>query len=462
MKDAAKKINQLQGELVMTVGAEWVSRKDNSLIAQPRTAEEVAHILRAANREGIPVRPKGGGTGWWSSTAPPEGGVLLHLTRMNEVISVNEDVMAVTAEAGILFEKLDQILGAKGYRVILFPESGKIATLGGHIQTWGTAPHSSSVYEDQATQVLGLKVVLPTGEIIPTGTGAVPAAGGHFARRFFPADLTGLFLGAEGAFGVIVQAALKIHRQPEAILARIVAFQAVPPLIRLLRRLQEAQRSGGLGTLVEQRVVPKEMMTTAIPRLRSAFSRDGRYTLVLRAEGERTDAERHLAKACALVVEEGGEIAEDEIPEWWSGRFVVQAASLGKGGKIMIVAFAPFGRLQEVFALTDDFGKKHALNLGVFGYPFGGPVLLAHTTIPWDAVKPESREKALVRAREFMEALVRIGCVPHRVGTDFLPVLAKNLDPEYYEFVNRIKAMFDPNGIMNPGILLPTQGRSDS
>jgi FAD/FMN-containing dehydrogenase len=374
---------------------------------------------------------------------------------MIEVLSVNEDVMAVTAEAGITFEKLDEILGAKGYRVILFPESGKIATLGGHIQTWGTAPHSSSVYEDQATQVLGLKVVLPTGEIIPTGTGAVPAAGGHFARRFFPADLTGLFLGSEGAFGVIVQAALKIHRKPEAILARIVAFQAVPPLIRLLRRLQEAQRSGGLATLVEQRVVPKEMMITAIPRLRSAFSKEGRYTLVLRAEGDRSDAQRHLARTCALVVEEGGEIAEDEIPEWWSGRFVVQAASLGKGQKIMIVAFAPFGRLQEVFALTDDFGKKHSLNLGVFGYPFGGPVLLAHMTIPWDAVKPESREKALAQAREFMEALVRIGCVPHRVGTDFLPVLAKNLDPGYDEFVKRIKAMLDPNGIMNPGVLVP-------
>jgi FAD/FMN-containing dehydrogenase len=76
-------------------------------------------------------------------------------------------------------------------------------------------------------------------------------------------------------------------------------------------------------------------------------------------------------------------------------------------------------------------------------------------TIPWDAVKPESREKALAQAREFMEALVRIGCVPHRVGTDFLPVLAKNLDPGYDEFVKRIKAMLDPNGIMNPGVLVP-------
>jgi FAD/FMN-containing dehydrogenase len=162
-----------------------------------------------------------------------------------------------------------------------------------------------------------------------------------------------------------------------------------------------------------------------------------------------------MARACALAVEEGGEIAEDEIPEWWSGRFVVQAASLGKGQKIMIVAFAPFGCLQEAFSLTEKFGQKHNLKLGLIGYPFGGPVLLAHAVIPWDAAKPEAREKALAQAREYMEALVRIGCVPHRVGTDFLPIMIEKLNPGYYEFVKRIKRMLDPKGIMNPGVIVP-------
>ena len=455
MKDLAERINQLEREAADTVGADWVSRKGNSLIVQPRRAEEVAAILRKANQTGTPVRPKGGGTGWWSSTQPPEGGILLHMTRMNEVISIDEDLMTVTVEAGITFDKVDEALSAKGYRIVLFPESGKVATMGGHIQTWGTAPHSSSVYEDQATQILGLKVVLPTGEIISTGTGAVPTAGGHFARRFFPADLTGLFLGSEGALGVIVQAALKIHRQPEVILIRIIGFREVPPLIHLLRRIQESQRGGGLATLVEQRVIPKEMMVTTIPRLQAGLPQEVRYLLVVRTEGDRADAERHLAKACTLAIEEGGEIAKDEIPEWWSGRFVVQAASLGQGRKVMIVAFTPFGRLQEAFNLAEEFGKKHNLKLPLIGYPFGGPLLLAHAVIPWDAARPETRERALAQAREFMEALVRIGCVPHRVGTDFLPIMAEMLDPGYYNFVKRIKKMLDPNGIMNPGVLVP-------
>jgi FAD/FMN-containing dehydrogenase len=197
------------------------------------------------------------------------------------------------------------------------------------------------------------------------------------------------------------------------------------------------------------------MMVTAIPRLQAALPQEVQYILVLRVEGDRADAERHLAKACAFGVEEGGEIAKDDIPEWWSGRFVVQAASLGKGQKIMIVAYAPFGRLPEAFALAEEFGKKHDLKLRLIGYPFGGPVLLAHAVIPWDTAKPETQQAALAQAREFMEALVRIGCVPHRVGTDFLPVIVKSIDPEYYHFVKRIKKMLDPKGIMNPGVIVP-------
>ncbi len=455
MKESTEKINRLQGELAGIVGADWVSKRGTSLVVQPRTAEEIASVLRTANQTATPVRPRGGGTGWWSSTRPPEGGILLNVTRMNEVIAVDEDLMTVTAEAGIAFEKLDEALGSKGYRIVLFPESGRVATLGGHIQTWGTAPHSSTVFEDQATQLLGMRVVLPTGEIIPTGTGAVTTAGGDFARRFFPADLTGLFLGSEGAFGVITQATLKIHRRPETILMRIIGFRRTEPLIRLLRRLQNGQRGGGLSTLVEQRIIPREMITAAIPRLETTLPREAPYFIVLRAEGDRADAERHMAQACAFGVEEGGEISEDDIPEWWSGRYFVQAASLGKGGKIMIVAFTPFGRLQEAFALAEDFGNRHNLTLRLVGYPFGGPVLLAHALVPWNPAQPGSRDKALVLAREFMEALLRIGCVTHRVGSDFLPVLVEKLDPAYYDFVKRIKRVLDPNGIMNPGVLVP-------
>ena len=150
MVHGEKKIDRLQEELSERIGPEWVTRKGASLILKPRTGEEVTAVLQAANRTETPVRPRGGGTGWWSSTLPPEDGILLRMTRMNEVLAIDEDVMTVRVEAGITFAKLEEALGAKGYRIMIFPESGRTATMGGHIQTWGTSPHTSSVFEDQA------------------------------------------------------------------------------------------------------------------------------------------------------------------------------------------------------------------------------------------------------------------------------------------------------------------------
>jgi FAD/FMN-containing dehydrogenase len=343
---------------------------------------------------------------------------------------------------------------------MIFPESGRAATLGGHIQTWGTSPHTSSVFEDQATQIVGLKTVLPTGEIVPIGTGAVTTAAGHFNRRFFPADLTGLFLGSEGAFGVVTEVALKIYRPPEASRTRVAGFPDAQAAVHALRRFQEAHRGGGIATLIEQRLVPREMLLATIPRLREAFPEAFRLLLVLRAEGDLDDVQRHMDKACQLSRESGGTLFAGDLPEWWEGRFgSFPAAGLGKGPRIMIVALVPFGRVVEAFSMAGSFGEKWGMNLNLRGYPFGGPVFLAHASIPWEAGRPEGREEALARAREMMEALMGIGAVPHRVGTDFLPVLMEKLDPGYAALVKGLKKMLDPKGIMNPGVVVAGQER---
>lgn len=447
------KIDRLREEFSACIGEKWVSRQDASVIVKPRTAEEVAVILQTANRTATPVRPKGGGTGWWTSTQPPAEGILLQLTRMNEVLVIDEQLMTVTVEAGITFSMLEEALGPKGFRVMIFPESGRTATMGGHIQTWGTSPHTSSVFEDQATQIVGMKVVLPTGEIVSTGTGALSTAAGHFARRFFPADLTGLFLGSEGAFGVITEASLKIYRQPECSLTRVAGFTNVERAVDALRSFQSAQRGGGLSTLVEQRLVPREMLMAAMPRLKGSVTEGIQLLLLLRAEGDRADVQRHMDRACDLSRQQGGSVVEDDFPEWWAGRFgSFPAAALGKGPRIMLVAMVPFDRIAEAFSIVDTFEKKHGLGLKLRGYPFGGPVFLAHASISWGAARPEGRKEALAQARELMKALIRIGAVPHRVGTDFLPVLIEKLDPGYRELTARVRSMLDPNGVMSQNI----------
>jgi glycolate oxidase len=445
----------LQESLSGIVGAEWVLKHPAYLTVKPKTSDEISKILTVANTMNIPVAARGGGTGWWSSTRPGEGGIQVDMTRMDEVLLIDEDAMTVTVETGITFSKLEAKIHDKGYRIAIFPESGKRATVGGHIETWGTSPYTSSVFEDQATQVVGLKVVLPTGEIVPTGSGALATASGSFGRRFFPSDVSGLFIGAEGALGIITEAALKLHRLPEVVMTRMVGFKDLRSAITTLRKLQDAQRAGGLSTIVEQRFMPKESLATVIPRLEEHLSESSKIFLAIRSEGDSIDVKGHMKTACELSAGEGGTVVDDDVPEWWEGHLgLFEAAVIGRRPRIMLVAMVPFGTFFEASDFIETFGKKHGMKIVLAGYPFGG-ILLTHAIIRSEAPTAAAREKTLGLAREIMAALVDRGCVPHRIGTDFLPVLIPRLDPSYLALVKKIKALLDPNGIMHPGVLLP-------
>lgn len=450
-----KDLGYLHESLAEIVGVGRVSAHRSHIVVKPGTSEEISEMLKLANKMKIPVIPRGGATGWWSNTRPADGGILIDMGRMNTVLMIDEDAMTVRTEAGITFSQLESALCAKGYRIVIFPESGKRATVGGHIQTWGTSPYSSSVFDDQATQIVGLKVVLPTGEIVPTGAGAVASATGSFGRRFFPSDLTGLFIGAEGGLGIITEAVLKLHRLPGSIMTRMMGFRELKGAIAALRKIQDIQRGGGLSTIAEQRYMPKDSLVTAVPRIERWLPKSSTIFLAIRADGDTSDVWRHMALACEIGVNQGGTVVDDDVPEWWEGHFgLFEAAVTGSRPRVMLVAMVPFGILPKAVESTEKFGRELGVKVVALGYPFEG-IVLFHVVIPCKASTPNAREEALASARKLMEALMDMGCVPHRIGTDFLPVLIPKLNPAYFELVRRIKGVLDPNGIMHPGVILP-------
>ena len=102
-----------------------------------------------------------------------------------------------------------------------------------------------------------------------------------------------------------------------------------------------------------------------------------------------------------------------------------------------------------------ESGKSIGIQLSFLGYPISGPIILAHAIIAAEHPAIKTRTRALSQGRKLMEAMMKMGCVPHRVGTDFLPLVAKRLSPEYYGLVKKIKKLLDPRGVLRPEIIEP-------
>ena len=181
---------------------------------RPSSTQEVAGIVKLASEHRIPLVPYGGGTGVMGAITPLRGGIAVDLKRMNRVIGINSEDRAATVEAGIILGDLDSALHEKGLLLGHDPYSVPIATVGGAISTNGVG-YRAARYGSMGEQVLGLEVVMPNGEVLQTRAVPKTSAG---------PSLHLLFIGSEGALGIITRATLRVFRLPEARVFKTIAF----------------------------------------------------------------------------------------------------------------------------------------------------------------------------------------------------------------------------------------------
>ena len=166
----------------------------------PGSAAEVAAIVRLANEHRFPVVPRGAGTGRSGGSVPIEGGVVLVMTRLNRILEISRPDLVAVVEPGVILTRLKQAVEAQGLYYPPDPASADFCTIGGNVAecAGGAVAVQYGVTRDY---VLGLEVVLPTGELITAGTRTMKGVVGY--------DLTRLFLGSEGTLGVITRITLK-------------------------------------------------------------------------------------------------------------------------------------------------------------------------------------------------------------------------------------------------------------
>jgi len=414
----------------------------------PTSAEQVAAVVRLANRESIPFVARGAGTGLSGGCLPAEGGLVISMMRMNRVLEVDYDNQIAVVEPGLVNLHLSWAVGPRGFYFAPDPSSQQACTIGGNIANNSGGPHTLK-YGVTVNHVLGLEVVLPDGEIVWLG-GKTRDALGY--------DLAGVFVGSEGTFGIATKIVVRILKKP----------QAVKTVLAVFDRIEQA--SAAVSAIIAAGLVPAavEMIDQlTIQAVEDAFGcgypRDAAAALLIEldglAVGMSAQADRIVAacrEAGAREVRAAADEAERQL--LWKGR----KSAFGAYGRVspaymVMDGVIPRTKLPYVLSRVNEIVAAHGLRVGNVFHAGDGNL---HPNILYDPRTPGEEARVVAAGAEIMKVCAEVGgsiSGEHGIGlekADFMPFI---FSPADLALMQRLKDAFNPRGLCNPGKVFPTR-----
>lgn len=416
-------------------------------IVHPGSAQEIAAIMQVANKYKIPVVPWGGGSGTQGGAAPVVGGIIVDTKRLNQIIEIDEKSLTVTAQAGIIGTQLEWALNECGLTLPHYAASANCATLGGYLAPRGTGTISTK-YGKAEDMVLSMQIVLPTGEIIRTAPVPQHAAGPDWPR---------LFLGAEGTFGIITEATMQVDYLPETRLLRAVLFDNLGNALEAGRQMMTRR----LQPMVI-RLYDEESTTTHVKHV-LGIDFQGAY-MVVGFDGDADLAALQERKALEICASLGAQdVGREPGERWWEHRydFYYPPKSLKLPWMYGTTeTISTYDKIEQIYwaqkrAVENEYKAHNLRYIGHFSHWFHWGVMLYSRFIieepPQDAAVALQLHNRVWNTA--MSAVIDNGGMineHHGVGLK----LARFMRRQYgdaWPFMERLKQVIDPNGIMNPG-----------
>jgi glycolate oxidase len=409
----------------------------------PQSAEEISHVLRLANSENFPVTPRGAGSGFSGGSLPVEGGVVLSLERMNHVLEIDSENLIAVVEPGVV--NLDLQIEAERFGLFFPPDpsSLKFCTIGGNIAECAGGPRAVK-YGVTRDYVLGLEVVLPTGEIIDTGVKTLKGVVGY--------DLTRLIVGSEGTLGIVTRATLRLLPLPEAVKTMLAVFNDLPDTGRAIL------------SIMNSRIIPSaiEFMDAVSigcveESLSMGLSKNTEAILLIELDGESGAIDRQSAVVRDICMQHNAvnvRVASDkrETKDLWRIRRSISPSLIKlKPYKMNEDIVVPRSKIPDLIAGVRDIAGKKNVIIATFGHAGDGNI---HINIMVD----NNNHDELRRGKEAVEEVFRLtiglgGTISgeHGIGTVKAPYIGMELKPPVIDVMKKIKQTLDPNGILNPG-----------
>ncbi|HDQ74012.1 MAG TPA: FAD-binding protein [Chloroflexi bacterium] len=422
------------------------------VVVKPRTAEEIAAIMHLANRERVPVTPRGAGSGLSCGAVPVYGGILLSLERMNRILEIDTENMLVVLEPGVVTNDINAAVEPHGLFYAGYPMSRETCFIGGNVAE-NAGGGRAIKYGVTGRYVLGLEVVLPTGEIVRLGGKRVKDVTGY--------DLLHLMVGSEGTLGIFTRVTLRLVPLPVARVVLLVPFTDVPAAVRAVPRI-----------MTQGRVVPcsVEFMDRLSIQLTYDFlderipHPDTGALLLIEVDGnspEQVETEYNtIVDLClelgALDVFVGDSpVAERRI--WRPRQSMAEALKAVCPEQSLEDVVVPLARIPDLVRALERLSRQYDVLIPCYGHAGDGNL---HATV---VKRPETGmvdwdEKLPSILTDLYETVAELGGTisgEHGVGAKRARYLPLVMDPALIGLQRRVKQAFDPLNILNPGKIFP-------
>jgi len=414
------------------------------VVVKAEAVGEVSEILCFANRERIPVTPRGGGTGLCGGAVPVYGGIILSLEKMNRIVELDEANLMVTVEPGVLIGDLHDYVQKHGF--LYPPDPGqKTGTIGGNIST-NAGGMRGVKYGVTRDFVQGLEVALGTGEVIHLGGKAVKSSTGY--------SLIDLVIGSEGTLGVVTQAILRLVPLPKINVTLYAPYES----------FQDASRT--VSEIIKNKIVPpaiefvdQSSILVAERYLKRPMPRNDTLAYILiRIEGNDENAVSNDYQAVGKICVNNNALdvlvadTKESQEKIWQGRSCIIDAAKAEGVIEVLDCVVPRNRVPELIKGLNDISEKYGIECQNFGHAGDGNV---HTNVLRKDMSDEEWNKKIPKLIDEVYRLsVSLGGTisgEHGVGLTRKRFLPMALEEKQIELMMTIKRGFDPNNILNPG-----------
>ena len=420
------------------------------VVVVPGTTEEIARIARLCHTERVPLVARGAGTGYTGGAVPLAGGVVLSLERLNRILEIDEGNLLAVVEPNVITGDLQDAVERVGLFYPPDPASLRQSVVGGNVAECAGGPRAFK-YGTTKRYVLGLEAVLPTGEVIRTGSKTVKNVVGY--------DLTQLLVGSEGTLAILTQIVLRLVPKPPVQITLRAAFARVEDAV------------AAVDACVRHRVVPATLEIIDRESLEALRRHTGEALappeteaiLLLEVDGLAAGVAEEAARVEQACREAGArellraEGAAEREALWRLRRELSASLRVLGALKINHDVVVPRGRVPELFALVDGLRRDTGLLIASFGHAGAGNINVNIMLDPDDA-------GALARARRaerslFAGVVALDGSISgeHGIGFSKAPFLGIELSPDVIALMRRVKHAFDPHGILNPGKIFPDE-----